>query len=247
MVECVEIYGRKFEVVLLRKAGTTATATVYGNLIKIRIPSFLKEPESNRIFLELKQKIIMKLEKNPYALEAQEEPEFYNGQSLSVLGKKLTIRIANTSRKSSTASICGNEILLSLSCCASEQERKRQVRRLCRRAISAAVHQELAERVKRLNSKTFNVELSKISVTYSRTRWGSCNTRQKRISLNFLLLFAPDPILDYVVLHELAHLKEHNHSRAFWMLVSAAMPDYEQAKRWLSENGGRLASHIRIS
>ena len=79
-----------------------------------------------------------------------------------------------------------------------------------------------------------------MKITDARTRWGSCSTRG---SLNFSwrLVMAPPAVIDYVILHELAHLKIHNHSSNFWSRVAQLVPDYREHKKWLEQNGHLLA------
>ncbi|MCB0682671.1 MAG: M48 family metallopeptidase, partial [Saprospiraceae bacterium] len=62
---------------------------------------------------------------------------------------------------------------------------------------------------------------------------------KRNINLSTRLLFAPPKVIDYVIIHELAHLVEMNHSRRFWDLVAAAMPDYEEQEKWLKKFGHR--------
>jgi predicted metal-dependent hydrolase len=80
---------------------------------------------------------------------------------------------------------------------------------------------------------------SRIRITSARTRWGSCSSKG---SLNFTwrLVMAPRAVIDYVVVHELVHLRIRNHSRVYWNEVSKVMPGYEQYRQWLRENGHRL-------
>jgi len=66
----------------------------------------------------------------------------------------------------------------------------------------------------------------------ARTRWGSCSSRN-RLSLNTYLMMLPDPLIDYVVVHELAHIQQKNHSKAFWSLVSQYLPDHETSRKQL--------------
>jgi predicted metal-dependent hydrolase len=79
----------------------------------------------------------------------------------------------------------------------------------------------------------------KIRITSARTRWGSCSSKE---SLNFTwrLVMAPLDVIDYVVVHELCHLKELNHSKAFWRQVEAILPDYKRRRKWLKDNGKLL-------
>lgn len=78
-----------------------------------------------------------------------------------------------------------------------------------------------------------------IKITSARTRWGSCSSRGT-LSFTWRLVMAPLPVIDYVIIHELAHLVEKNHSKRFWTQVAAMMPDYAKHKKWLKENGLRL-------
>ncbi len=72
-----------------------------------------------------------------------------------------------------------------------------------------------------------------------KARWGSCNHRGE-LSFNWLIPVAPQTIVDYVVVHELCHLRHMNHSQAFWACVEALLPDYRQRRQWLRCNGWRL-------
>ena len=72
------------------------------------------------------------------------------------------------------------------------------------------------------------------------SRWGSCNVKTGRICINVQLAAQPPECLEYVVVHELCHLYEFNHSPGFWRMVESVLPDYEQWKRWLAQHGQNL-------
>jgi predicted metal-dependent hydrolase len=78
-----------------------------------------------------------------------------------------------------------------------------------------------------------------LEIRNQRTRWGSCSTNGT-ISLNWRLIMAPTEIVDYVVVHELAHLREPNHTEAFWQLVNEYDSEYSEHAAWLEENSARL-------
>ena len=80
---------------------------------------------------------------------------------------------------------------------------------------------------------------NRISIRNQRTRWASCS-HKRTISLNWRLIMAPPATIDYVVLHELAHLVEMNHSNRFWSIVESWCPDYQRHKQWLRENESLL-------
>lgn len=83
------------------------------------------------------------------------------------------------------------------------------------------------------------VTYTKITIRDQKTRWGSCGGTGS-LSFNFRLLLAPPEVLDYVVVHELCHRREMNHSAAFWAQVARILPDYPLRRAWLKENGWRL-------
>ena len=83
------------------------------------------------------------------------------------------------------------------------------------------------------------LSFGRISIRSQRTRWGSCSA-DGNLSFNCLLMLAPEAVQDYVVVHELCHRKEMNHSPRFWQEVETVLPDYRVQKRWLKDNGGTL-------
>jgi predicted metal-dependent hydrolase len=98
---------------------------------------------------------------------------------------------------------------------------------------------ELPPRVLEL-SALHQLPVRRVTVRNQRSRWGSCS-RRGTISLNWRLVQAPGFVRDYLVLHELAHLKEMNHSRRFWSEVARLCPDFSEAERWLKQNSRLLA------
>ncbi len=80
---------------------------------------------------------------------------------------------------------------------------------------------------------------SKISTRSYKARWGSCNARGE-VQFNWQLIQAPSNIIDYVIIHELSHLKHLNHSAHFWQLVSQYYPNYQSARHWFKQNGVHL-------
>lgn len=82
-------------------------------------------------------------------------------------------------------------------------------------------------------------DVAGVEIRNQQTRWGSCSTNGT-LSLNWRLLLAPPEIVDYVVIHELAHLREHNHSAAFWTIVADQDPEWETHRNWLRENATEL-------
>lgn len=83
------------------------------------------------------------------------------------------------------------------------------------------------------------ITYGRISIREQKTRWGSCSAAGN-LNFNWKLVLMPPGVMDYVVVHELAHRREMNHSRKFWELVESYMPDYKKYRSWLKENGGTV-------
>jgi len=98
---------------------------------------------------------------------------------------------------------------------------------------------KITERVKLYNEIT-GWKHKKLNIKSAKTRWGSCGPTDI-ISLNWKLIMAPLTVMDYVVVHELAHLVERNHSKRFWHKVQRYIPNYKLRRRWLRENNKMLS------
>lgn len=88
-----------------------------------------------------------------------------------------------------------------------------------------------------------NVNYGRITIRNQKTRWGSCSAK-RNLNFNCLLMLAPDEVVDYVVVHELCHLIEMNHSKKFWAQVEQVMPDYKKHKQWLKDYGNEIIGRI---
>ena len=86
------------------------------------------------------------------------------------------------------------------------------------------------------------VAYARITMRDQRSRWGSCSA-SGALSFNWRLVLAPHDVLDYVVVHEVCHLVEHNHGPSFWRLVEKRRPHYRDSKRWLDEHGWELLAY----
>jgi predicted metal-dependent hydrolase len=106
-----------------------------------------------------------------------------------------------------------------------------------RRASLSRAKVELPVRLHELAAQ-HGLTVSRVSIRNQRWRWGSCS-RRGHICLNWRLVTMPEHVRDYVLIHELMHLKRMDHSPKFWMLVAAACPEYEKARAWLRSQGAR--------
>ena len=107
-----------------------------------------------------------------------------------------------------------------------------------RRAWMAQARRELPARLL-ARAAEHGLTVARVSIRNQRSRWGSCG-RDGHISLNWRLVRMPEWVRDYVIVHELMHLRRMDHSPAYWQLVAAACPEYVAARQWLRTHGRGL-------
>ena len=112
------------------------------------------------------------------------------------------------------------------------------IRRAIERDLRQLAREVLLPRVTELAAQ-HGLRVGAVSIRNQRSRWGSC-ARNGNIALNFRLVQMPAHVCDYVLLHELMHIRQQNHSRRFWRLVEAVCPGFRDAERWLRTTGRTL-------
>lgn len=105
--------------------------------------------------------------------------------------------------------------------------------------LKAAAREYIPLRVKYFASVIGIPTYGKITIRKQKTRWGSCSSNHN-LSFNCLLMLMPEDIIDYVIVHELCHIKEMNHSQMFWNNVAKFIPDYKEKLLWLRQNGSTI-------
>lgn len=108
--------------------------------------------------------------------------------------------------------------------------------------LADAALQDIPQRVRKY-AAIIGVTVGRITIRNQKTRWGSCSSKGN-LNFNCLLMLCPEDVRDYVVVHELCHRKELNHSPRFWNEVARVMPDYAVRRKWLKENGGALIRRL---
>jgi predicted metal-dependent hydrolase len=123
-------------------------------------------------------------------------------------------------------------------------EQRSEIRPLTEEELSALREQarrDLTERAK-LYAPRVGVTYGRISIRHQKTKWGSCSSGGN-LNFNCLLMLAPEAVRDYVVVHELCHRKQMNHSEAFWAEMERVLPEYREARKWLKNHGQELMQY----
>jgi len=208
--------------------------------VNIRIPYFLTAKQKAIEEARLKAWAIEHIKQISHKLKRTPIRNYKHNDIIKVGEKEYILKIKYKKKKSSSGRLRNkNEIHLSLAGNLSKTRQNWHISRLLGKIIGNERLPSLRERVDTLNREHFHVRIKKISFRNQKSRWGSCSSKGN-INISTRLLFAPDDVLEYVCIHELAHLKEMNHSRRFWNLVAEAMPDYKDKKKWLKEKGDQL-------
>lgn len=178
-------------------------------------------------------------------------------------GKALSYRLVRSNRKSIVVQVCrdGSVVVRVPLGCPEEKaaefvEQKRDwilrnigkmqaaEQKRCQQELTPAQKNEKLLEARRVFPQRVEFYAKKMGVTYGRitireqkSRWGSCSGKGN-LNFNWKLIRMPGKILDYVVVHELAHRREMNHSPAFYRIVASVLPDYRERERWLKEHGG---------
>lgn len=153
------------------------------------------------------------------------------GSMISVEGEMLVLRLHEGRTR---AKYEGGEMHLWLK----NPEDEATVRAALKSVLAARALERIRERLE-VYAPRIGKEYGRVAIRDQRSRWGSCSSKNN-LNFNWKLIMAPPQVLDYVVIHELCHLHEFNHSQRFWRLVADQMPEYEAWKKWLKAHGGEL-------
>lgn len=154
------------------------------------------------------------------------------GSRICIEGKGYALHL--TAGHDTALSISGGDCLLTLP----HPEDAEAVRGALKQALSQRALARIRERLNHY-APQLGVTFGRVTVRDQKSRWGSCSAKQN-LNFNWKLIMAPSEVLDYVVVHELCHLREFNHSPRFWALVEHQMPEYVHWKKWLKSHGNEL-------
>ena len=219
--------GFSIEFVRIRRARRYIVRVRHDGSVRVTIPRGGSRAEGAR-FLQRQSKWIE--QERARVLEAHVTPSWIDGASMMLRGELVSLRVQLDAQGHGTVQYGDRSVVLSRG--------NGSIRGCVEADLRALARDEMGTRLYELANEHQLVVLG-FTIRNQRSRWGSCS-RTGRIALNYRLIQMPPSVSDYVILHELMHLKEQNHSRRFWRLVEHACPDFREAERWLRRHGPGL-------
>lgn len=230
------IEGQEIPIKIHRERRRNVRASVGKKNFILRMPRLLTKVQRNHYMKWFEQWVRKQLKSNETVRNRFDRKMYQDGDVLRVGSREYILHIEYLNRKTSAAKQYGSTIHLKISMYLNETEKQSTIRSLLSRTVGNDFLPYISARVHRLNEQFFKKPINKISLKYNHSNWGSCSNKGN-VNLSTRLLFAPTAVIDYVIVHELSHLLEMNHSPRFWRIVAAAMPNYKEQEKWLKENG----------
>ncbi len=222
--------GFPFQVEVMRTdRKKSASIHLLGHLVKVSVPMTLSDNRIRDLVSKRIPWIKSKLqEQSDRPIPASRE--YVSGEAVTYLGKNYRLKV-----------LIGDQPSIKLRCGYVEAtvtntdiDPKNTIRSLLQGWYRSHAGKRLGEKTVRL-AKVIGVNPSSVTVKNYKSRWGSCSTKGD-ISYNWRIILAPHSIVDYVVVHELCHLLELNHSSKYWKHVEYHVPDWRECKEWLKHN-----------
>lgn len=201
--------------------------------ILVKAPLFISDGE---IIKWVKSKTAWIVRQRAKVLEQQEAnppKHFKTGETFFYLGQEYELEVRMSESRAKMAGIADDKILLF-----SKTDDEAAVQKILVDWYIKQAKSWIGKRV-RFYAGQMDEAYNNITIKNQKKRWGSCSSAGN-LNFNWRLILAPPEVIDYVVVHELCHLKQMNHSKEFWSEVEKVLPDYKVRKKWLDENGVKL-------
>jgi predicted metal-dependent hydrolase len=198
----------------------------------VSAPYFTKDCEINR-FVQEKQNWIQKIiQKQKAALLQNKDKQYISGEKFYYLGEPYPLETFFQQNLPAGLVFWGNRFYLN---CPDGAARQKGYFTAWYKAKAREYLPRQAESL----GRGLQLPLRNIRITSAQTRWGSCSG-ENNLAFSFRLIMAPRRVIDYVIVHELMHIKEKNHSAKFWKLMEISMPEYKTQRKWLKDNGHKF-------
>lgn len=210
------------------------TASIYierDGQVSVLVPKTLTDDEVTRLIETKRRWIYRNLAEWQDTNATRIRRQFVSGEGFLYLGRSYRLKLVD--EQSESLLLKGGYFYLK-----SDDGALQDPSEAFKAFYKAKGQKRIRERVEHYSNR-MGVEPAGIRIRELKNRWASC-TPEGRLNFHWKCMMAPATVLDYIVVHELAHLKYLNHTRAFWNLVDRVLPDYRERKEWLRQNGAGM-------
>jgi predicted metal-dependent hydrolase len=204
----------------------------------LRLPLYLSSRQQSEYLQWAKDWIIKKYHKQP-SLAEPENRTYQDGEELILMEQSFQLKLHTHNNPNLKANIKENIFHIYLPQIWPSEDQQIGISLMLRKMIAKKMRSDMIDRVIQLNQLYFQKDISTLRLKYNTSNWGSCS-RKKNLNFSTRLLLAPLEVIDYVIVHELAHLIEMNHSSKFWAIVEKADPTFRAKEKWLKDHGRSL-------
>lgn len=231
----MEIEGVSVLVKIYEEPRKNVRASMTKNGAILRMPSGLNK-RSRQVFYDWFSDWLKSQLQKEQSKQMLIGKSYQHGDTLSVYNNEYHIDMQYLDRKTHSARLVDKTILLKLNQHDVSANIQKSIRQLISRIVAQDCLPEFEKRVDYWNDAYFQETINNIRFKNNQSNWGSCSSK-RNLNFSTRLLFATPEAIDYVIVHELAHLKEMNHSSRFWKIVSDVLPNYKEQEKWLKANG----------
>ena len=203
--------------------------------VTVSVPFYSTLADAQRFIAQKHAWILEKVSKASKNLEYIQNRRFEHGQEFLFLGEKYKLFVQTEASKRSKIAFDGSGWMVSLPKDMDAGKYPSEIKKRLLGWYKEQAQEILGGRLWAF-ARQMNLEPQSIAVRRQKRFWGCCDYNKQSISLNWQIILSPARVADYVIVHELCHLKVPNHSKRFWKMVEKYMPDYKQQKKWLSAN-----------
>lgn len=232
----LKVNEQEITVYILTERRNNARVSIGKKGVTIRLPSFLTPEQRQQQISAFKDWAFKTYSGKPELLERGKPKKYQDGHTFTLMGEVFTLNLEEVPLNSFTARLYNNVVLIRIPPHSTPAERDKAIPQLISRVIAKRFYTPLYHKLLYLNKLYFGKTVNDFKLKYTNSLWGSCS-RAGNINISTRLLFAPEEVIDYVMVHELAHLIHHNHSDAFWAEVERCLPNYMDQERWLKKHG----------
>lgn len=169
------------------------------------------------------------------AKHADHPPHQYkDGEIFYYFGEKVVLRVSPHKLKRPKVKVAGDELRVYLYKEISRDRAVPDIKKAVENFYKLKANEVVHDRLQHFNEH-YGFRYNRVTLRNQKSRWGSCS-KLKNLNFNWRLIMAPIEVIDYVIVHELCHLKQMNHSQKFWNLVSQTIPNHKEVRKWLRKN-----------